>query len=1089
MTVEITQALMEDNLDEDFLKQGREDFKNGHVEKLDTHQENKNITAEVIGSAVKPYKVSISYDEHDIDGDCSCPLQFNCKHVAATLYAVLADKSGLPRKKRQKKEEPVPFHHWLGVVGQTTPSVQSRDEYPVDVRQRLIYILRPDGKQGLKLHFESVRLLKNDKYGKSTPYSSKSILSRSVPRYILSADERILRDAAMGISSNSDSTLLHGVSGQAMLERALKTGRCHWWDKERDALKLSAARNGEWYWGIDAQGIQTLTLRTDPEAMLLHVSPPYFLDISQNTCGPITQPCSLEETRDLLNLLPLKPQDITGEGDILLPQLPSFIPQPERLHLKHEVAEPIAVLIFDSIVIRSSVYGQYYDGLDLWFDYAGEQTKYGDTDEPVRIKEKNNLIEYQRDTAFEQRAMLQVLSSGFIPTTKTTSIKLKKSGPLPGFTLTEQDWITCMAKTVPTLEEAGFLIEMDERFRYNLLTAESWNLGVSGDGLMGKADFTATMEGGESINLIKAIATWIKEDPERLSDTMLATIRSVEHVPLPLTDGRMLSIPGDMLFSILKHMMELFTTTSVINKEVSGVQMLAIKQDLGDQEKVKIKDDKRWLERVHLLVDSGSIEEIEPPKGLMATLRDYQREGLNWLQMMMRTGVHGILADDMGLGKTVQTLACILKEKEEGRLNSPALVIAPTSLMHNWRMESQKFSPDLRVLVLHGAHRAKYFDDICKYDLILTTYPLLPRDAGFLMEESYHMLILDEAQNIKNPRAKASQLVREITARHRICLTGTPIENHLGELWSQFDFLMPGYLYDQKNFSSLFRKPIEQDGSETRQEALNIRVRPFLLRRLKEDVAKELPAKTNIIRSIEIEGGQRALYESVRLAMQKKVRDSVTAMGVAKSQIIVLDALMKMRQVCCDPRLLKQIDTTGIKSAKIEMLRELMPEMVEEGRKILLFSQFAEMLRLIEQLCDELELPYVKLTGQTRDRITPVESFQNGEVPIFLISLKAGGTGLNLTAADTVIHFDPWWNPAAEDQATDRAHRIGQDKKVFVYKLTTIGTVEEKILEMQDRKRALANSIHGSGSKGSSMWTEEELQSLFEPLADADASE
>ncbi|MDX8387351.1 MAG: DEAD/DEAH box helicase [Ghiorsea sp.] len=1086
MAAEITQSLVENNLDESYLKLGREDYKNGHVEKLVIDNKNQSVTAEVIGSAAKPYNISIEFDEHDIDGDCSCPLQFNCKHVAATLYAVLAESSSLPRKKRQKKEEPVPFHHWLGVVGQTTPSVQSRDEYPSDVRQRLIYILRSDGKHGIQLHFESVRLLKNDKYGKSTPYSSKSILSRSVPRYILSMDERILREAAMSLSASGDSVRLQGVAGREMLERAVKTGRCHWWDKDRDALKLSEPRTGEWFWDIDAQGVQSLSLRTEPEAMLLHVSPPFYLDITQNLCGEIKQPCSLEETRDLFNLLPLKPESITANNEVILPQLPSFIPQPEYLELKKETVQPTAVLNFDSIPIHSAVYGKYYDGLDLWFDYAGEQTKFDDTDEPVRVKEGAHLIEYARDTPFEQQAMLKLLTAGISSTSKVMRIKLKKAGELPGFTLSGQDWVTFMAKTVPAFEEDGFLIEMDARFRYNLLTAESWNLGVAGEGLMGTADFTATMEDGESIDLIEAIASWIKEDPERLSDTMLTTIKEVEHVPLPLVDGRMLSIPGAMLFSILKHMMELFATTGVSNKDVSGVQMLAIKQDLEGQDKVKIKDDKRWLERVHLLVESSDIKEVKPPEGLKAELRDYQREGLNWLQMMMQTGVHGILADDMGLGKTIQALSCVLKEKEEGRLKHPALVIAPTSLMHNWRMESQKFTPDLRVLVLHGAHRAKYFDDISKYDLILTTYPLLPRDAGFLIEENYHMLILDEAQNIKNPRAKASQLVREINARHRICLTGTPIENHLGELWAQFDFLMPGYLYDQKNFGTLFRKPIEQEASETRQEALNIRVRPFLLRRLKEDVAKELPAKSNIIRSIELEGGQRALYESVRLAMQKKVRDSVAAMGVAKSQIIVLDALMKMRQVCCDPRLLKQMDTTGIKSAKIELLRDLVPEMVEEGRKILIFSQFAEMLRLIEGLCHDLNLPYVKLTGQTRDRVTPVDAFQNGEVPIFLISLKAGGTGLNLTAADTVIHFDPWWNPAAEDQATDRAHRIGQDKPVFVYKLTTVGTVEEKILEMQDRKRELAKSVHGSGGKRSALWTEAELQSLFEPLVDTD---
>ena len=1086
MPAEITQAFIEDNIDSEFLEKGRDYFKSGHVESLQFDAAKHAISAQVMGSSPKPHHVSINYDEYDIDGDCDCPLQFNCEHVAAALYAVLAETASLPRKKRKKKEEAVPFHAWLGAAGQNSPTTMSRNDYPTDVRQRLLYIIRPDRRQKLRIHFESTRLLKDDKYGKTTPYSCKSVLSRNIPRYILSVDERILRDAAASLSTGEDAFLLHGIAGQEMLERVIKTGRCHWWDKDRAALKLSQSRDAQWFWDMDAQGVQTLSLKPEPEAMIIQVSPPYYLDISQNTCGEMKQPCSLEETRDLLNTLPLKPEEITGDSDILLPNLPDFIPQPERLTLQHEIIKPSIILSFDSVAIHSPIFGTHFDGLDIWFEYGEERTKHGKTDEPVRIKKDHLLIEYARDKGFENRAMISLMAHGVTETPVTTRIKLKKAGVLPSHTLINQDWITFMAEVVPKLKDEGFEVEMSENFRYNLLTAESWNLGVDGEGLMGKADFSATLADGESIDLIDAIAAWIKENPERLSDEMLNTIKTMEHVPLPLVDGRMLSIPGDMLFSILKHMMELFATTGVTGKDISGVQMLAIKQDLEKHEKVKIKDDKKWLDLVHALVDSGNIKSIEPPKGLQAELRDYQRDGLNWLQMMMRTGVHGILADDMGLGKTVQTLACILKEKEEGRLKHPALVIAPTSLMHNWRMEAQKFTPDLRVLVLHGVHRARFFDDIAQYDLVLTTYPLLPRDAGFLMDEPYHMLILDEAQNIKNPRAKASQLVREFNARHRICLTGTPIENHLGELWAQFDFLMPGYLYDQKNFTNLFRKPIEQDGSESRQDALNIRVRPFLLRRLKEDVAKELPAKSNIVRSVELSSGQRALYESVRLAMQKKVRDSVAAMGVAKSKIIVLDALMKMRQVCCDPRLVKQLDTDGIPSAKTDMLKEMLPEMVEEGRKILIFSQFAEMLRLIESLCTELDLPYVKLTGQTRDRITPVESFQDGDVPIFLISLKAGGTGLNLTAADTVIHFDPWWNPAAEDQATDRAHRIGQDKPVFVYKLTTVGTVEEKILEMQERKRTLANSIHGSGSQGSALWTEDELQSLFEPLADVE---
>jgi len=470
------------------------------------------------------------------------------------------------------------------------------------------------------------------------------------------------------------------------------------------------------------------------------------------------------------------------------------------------------------------------------------------------------------------------------------------------------------------------------------------------------------------------------------------------------------------------------------------------------------------------------------PETLRAELRDYQLEGLNWLQFLRQMGLAGILADDMGLGKTVQALAHILKEKEDGRLEYPALVLAPTSLMHNWRREAEKFTPGLSVLVLHGPERSQYFDQLAGYDLVLTTYPLLARDYETLEAQNWHMLILDEAQYIKNPRAKVAQLVRRLHASHKLCMTGTPMENHLGELWAQFDFLMPGYLYDMRGFSKLFRKPIEIQGDVARQDALNVRLRPFMLRRGKEDVALELPPKTEMIRSIEIEGAQRELYESVRLAMQKRVRDAMAVMGSGQSQIVVLDALLKMRQVCCDPRLVNGLQGEPPASAKLQMLMEMLPEMIEEGRRVLLFSQFTSMLKLIEQELSRHDIAYVKLTGQTQDRQTPIESFQNEEVPLFLISLKAGGVGLNLTAADTVIHYDPWWNPAAETQATDRAHRIGQDKAVFVYKLITEGTVEEKILELQERKRALANAIYQKDGGKKPLWSAEELDGLFAPL-------
>ena len=309
------------------------------------------------------------------------------------------------------------------------------------------------------------------------------------------------------------------------------------------------------------------------------------------------------------------------------------------------------------------------------------------------------------------------------------------------------------------------------------------------------------------------------------------------------------------------------------------------------------------------------------------------------------------------------------------------------------------------------------------------------------------------------------------------------MENHLGELWSLFDFLMPGLLGDERQFRNLFRNPIEKFGDKDRSHSLTRRIAPFLLRRTKGEVAKELPPKTEILRSVELAGSQRDLYESIRLAMHEKVQREINQKGMARSHIIILDALLKLRQACCDPRLLKLDAAKAVtQSAKLESLMDMLPELIEEGRRVLLFSQFTSMLALIEAELRKVDLEYVLLTGDTTDRATPVQRFQNGAVPLFLISLKAGGTGLNLTAADTVIHYDPWWNPAVENQATDRAHRIGQDKPVFVYKLITLGTVEEKIMAMQTRKKELADSLFDPEAKNGPQLTADDLSALFEPL-------
>jgi SNF2 family DNA or RNA helicase len=480
--------------------------------------------------------------------------------------------------------------------------------------------------------------------------------------------------------------------------------------------------------------------------------------------------------------------------------------------------------------------------------------------------------------------------------------------------------------------------------------------------------------------------------------------------------------------------------------------------------------------------DRENIESISQPESLRAQLRPYQLTGLGWLQRIARCKLGGILADDMGLGKTVQALAHVLHEKREGRLDRPALVVAPTSVVPNWLKEIAAMAPDLRALSLSGGDRGRFFNQIEKSDLVVTSYPLLLRDAEHLTAVKWHAVLLDEAQTIKNAATATARIVTRLKAGHRICLTGTPVENHLGELWSQLNFVIPGFLGTRKSFASVFQKPIEKGGDVERLDQLVKRVSPFILRRTKEEVAPELPAKTEMVRYIELADGQRDLYETIRLSTHKEVLKEMQTSGPAKSHIVILAALTRLRQACCDPRLVKVDSRKDVKeSAKLDYLLSLTGELIEDGRRILIFSQFTSMIDLIKPELVRKHIQFLTLTGDTKDRGTLIDRFQTGEAPIFLISLKAGGTGLNLTAADTVIHYDPWWNPQAENQATDRAHRIGQEKPVFVYKLIARGTIEERILELKAKKKAVADSVLIGAASGY-YFDEKEIETLFAPI-------
>jgi superfamily II DNA or RNA helicase len=473
------------------------------------------------------------------------------------------------------------------------------------------------------------------------------------------------------------------------------------------------------------------------------------------------------------------------------------------------------------------------------------------------------------------------------------------------------------------------------------------------------------------------------------------------------------------------------------------------------------------------------MQEVKLPAGLGELLRSYQRTGVNWLHHLAENGMAGILADEMGLGKTVQALAYLVARPRQ----NPSLIICPTSLVMNWQAESARFTPSLKTLVLHGPKRQSLFPEIARHDLVITSYALLRRDIESYAKREFDTVILDEAQHIKNRFSQNAQAAKSLRAERRFVLTGTPMENSLYDLWSVFDFLMPGYLGPAAEFKERYETPIAKLGDESALRRLRQRLRPFVLRRTKAEVARDLPAKIEQVSLCEMSEEQKSVYHAILEQGRREVFEHAGKGGEAQQRMAVLTTLTRLRQACCHLDLLPRVDEKRWTepSAKLAMCMELIEEAISGNHRVLVFSQFVKLLRLVQTALGQQEISYCYLDGSTVDRAAEVKRFQeSANIPVFLVSLKAGGTGLNLTGADTVIHFDPWWNPAVEDQATARAHRIGQANIVTSYKLIAQGSVEEKIVRLQEKKKELIASALTSDEAFAQNLTWEELQGLLE---------
>lgn len=1097
-----TVEMVKSNFNEMFFARGKKYHEEGRVKLIEFDQIKKNqwnLVSEVEGGEPYAYDVDISIEQKgkrfDIYGDCDCPVEVNCKHVVASLLTLIAqegkvnkeiDFQGLRRNaqyfRNNYARQSSGIDQWLSEIMQQDRKMPGNEnEYKIFYELSQSYYQR----KSINIFCQPI-LYKMLKSGLRSKTKKRYLITEENQVYFTPQDRELvgkleLEHGLMSRVNGSDTTVLSDDTGEALIESILLTGRSYWAESGTE-LKMGDSRNVSFYWHTLADGTQKFQHDQASSLHIFYIKQLWYLDKSRSEMGRVMANISAEHFKRLSTMpgIPaLEAKKVCESLKKNFPDLPLPIVYPVKENPDYTPIPCLHLAEKEFKVTEKS--GWSYKSVrmpfaDVSFRYGETVVPWEDSKDIIHALDKEGVKQYKRDFSAETAALNHLVKSH-----KMYPFGLDESVShefVNHFSLGQDPMIFTM-DVLPKLREAGWQIDIDQEYPYDIMeiAMDEWyaNLDEEGSGIEWfNLELGVLLPSGEKINLLPILQRYLLNPPQATATRFITR----------LEDGRKISLPVQRIQKAASVLIDVFNRTSVPVDQLKLSRLEAMR--LSELESALNATKLRWhggqklLELAHKLSKINSLEEITLPASFHGNLRPYQQSGLNWLQFLRENQFAGILADDMGLGKTIQAISHITVEKQCGRLQKPVLIIAPTSLMFNWQTELQRFSPDLKVLVLHGAERKQHHGKINHHDVVLTTYPLLARDKDVLLKHEFHMLILDEAQAIKNSRAQAAQIVMQIHAHNRICMTGTPMENHLGELWSLFHFMMPGLLGTEKNFRTVFRYPIEKNQDESRRQLLSRIVSPFLLRRKKSDVVKELPDKVEMTQSIEMETEQRDLYETIRLSMQKKLRETIKKMGLARSHIMILDALLKLRQICCDPRLLKtEKKPANLTSAKLSMLMSMLPELVEEGRKILVFSQFTEMLDLIKKELDAIQLPYVTLTGQTRDRKTPVLEFQSGKVAIFLISLKAGGTGLNLTAADTVIHYDPWWNPAVENQATDRAHRIGQEKKVFVYRLVTKGTIEEKIIELQQRKHALAESMLNNEGKASTAFSMEDLQMLL----------
>ncbi len=1041
---------LKDKVPDIIFRQGLDYFKDGRVkiEKRD------NLSVHAVVTGTYPYKTNLMVDGSSFSSTCTCPYKYVCKHAVAVALKVIDDQS---TQEEQKKEEET---HWQDYFEKLIAIQQVDNEFSQEVRWKLLYIIHVT-ENYWNIKPVKVYMKKDGTYGRVQEPSYNELSQQNVFRtsgdlIAVSYLERLQSQLSSVYHRGrlETSYLKFGLDAGQIFD-LLRTSELHL--KNDDGTIGTRIRYGRRPWKMrfrliqegDIYRFQPYFRRDDQEIIIdkntkiLTVNPIYFYREGKLHWSNFPLRYSYIKSfidEDLTIALSKDEYHIfISEYLAKLPIFP-YVDFPEGIEV-HEIREISKSRLYieemdDQLVVSLSF---LYEDIEIAFSQSNDQYLSYD-------HEEQQILRVHRDLDKEQEFREKVLDSGI-------------SEDTPGlFYATFEDSLDWLFDGLPALSKMGFEIMGEESLVHFKVKRAPAHFGVNISSETDWFDVELNLEfDGEPVSL------------EELKKALRAHKKYVR-----LRDGTIAKLPEKLIEKfnyIINFGQSDNNTIRFANHHMNFVDKLLVEADQKTM-------DPLTEEKLEKLDSFTQIKSYPVPENFMGDLRDYQKAGYDWLHFLKDFSFGGILADDMGLGKTIQALS-LIRDITNKEPKSTSMIVAPTSVIFNWVREIEKFTPGLKYLVHYGTRRTKDIRRLKKYQLILTTYGHLRRDVNFLKELHFNFIILDESQNIKNPLSETSKAVRLLSAGNKLALTGTPVENNTMDLWAQFAFVNPGLLGDQNFFKETFMRPIEKEQNVQVAQTLRRLIFPFILRRTKEDVATELPPKVESITFSPMAEGQQALYDKWRRSYRDSIMDEIESKGLNKSKFKVLEGLTKLRQIACHPGLVTK--NPADESGKFNAMLEMVEEIISENHKVLIFSQFVQMLKLIREAFDKRGIAYSYLDGSTKDREKPVNAFQESDdIRTFLISLKAGGTGLNLTAADYVIHFDPWWNPAVEMQATDRAYRIGQTRKVFAYKLISKDSVEEKIVKMQQSKKELVQQLISTEEAFFKSLTKNDILDLFE---------